>query len=39
MRWRKDWHGEVGEARRRATTTSEIESEGEGGWLSVESEG
>ena len=38
MRWRKDWHGEVGEARRRATT-SESENEGEGGWLSVESEG
>ena len=37
MRWRRDWHSEVGEARRRATTASE--SEGEGGWLRVESEG
>ena len=39
MRWRRERHNEVGEAKRRAATASESESEGEGGRLSVESEG
>ena len=39
MRWRRDWHGEVGEARRRVATASESESKGEGGRRRVESKG
>ena len=39
MRWRRECHNEVGEAKRRVATASESESEGEGGRLSVESEG